>query len=283
MQLVDGNYVDGWDDPRMPTISGLRRRGYTPESIRNFQEKIGVAKRENIIELELLEHMIREDLNKKAPRVMAVLDPIKLIIDNYPEGKTEMISTENNPEDPNAGEREVPFSRELYIEREDFMEDPPKKFFRLGPNREVRLKSAYIIKCTSFEKDEDGNVTVVHCEYDPETKSGMPKSNKKVKGTLHWVSAPTAINAEVRVYDRLFTVPDPDGDKSKSFLDFINPNSINIKSNCKMEPSLANAKKGIGYQFQRLGYFCLDKNSTDEKLIFNKTVGLRDTWKKNNN
>ncbi len=281
MQLVEGKYVDGWDDPRMPTISGLRRRGYTPESIRNFQEKIGVAKRENIIELELLEHMIREDLNKKAPRVMAVLDPIKLIIDNYPEGKTEMISTENNPEDPEAGEREIPFSRELYIERDDFMENPPKKFFRLGPDREVRLKSAYIVKCTSYEKDEDGNVTVVHCEYDPETKSGMPKANRKVKGTLHWVSAPTAIDAEVRVYDRLFTVPDPDGHKDKSFLEFVNPDSIKIKSNCKMEPSLANAQKGIGYQFQRLGYFCLDKNSTDDKLIFNKTVGLRDTWKKN--
>ncbi|MDR2085076.1 MAG: glutamine--tRNA ligase/YqeY domain fusion protein [Bacteroidales bacterium] len=282
LELVKKNYVDSWDDPRMPTISGLRRRGYTPESIRTFHEKVGIAKRENVIEMELLEFMIREDLNKKAPRVMAVIDPVKLIIDNYPEGKTEYFSTENNPEDPNAGTRNIPFSNELYIEREDFMEDPPKKFFRLSPGNEVRLKSAYIIKCTSVKKDSKGKIIAIHCDYDSETRSGAPQSNRKVKGTLHWVSAKHAINAEVRIYDRLFNDPNPDGHKDIDYLEFLNPESITVKNNCKLEPSLANAKKGIGYQFQRLGYFCLDKYADNENLIFNKTVGLKDTWSKKN-
>ena len=280
LELVNGKYVDGWDDPRMPTIAGIRRRGYTPESIRQFMEKVGVEKRDNVIEMGLLEFAVREDLNKRAPRVMAVLDPVKLVIDNYLDDKVEYLTTENNPEDPTAGTREIPFSKELYIEREDFMEEPPKNFFRLGPNREVRLKSAYIVHCVSYEKDDDGNVTVIHCEYDSETKSGMPKSNKKVKGTLHWVSASQAIKAEVRIYDRLFTDPDPAGHKDVDFKEFINPNSITVKQNCQLEPSLANAQKGVGYQFQRLGYFCLDKYSTSDKLIFNKTVGLKDSWKK---
>lgn len=281
LTLVNEHYVDGWDDPRMPTIAGIRRRGYTPESIRNFMEKVGVEKRDNVIEMSLLEYSVREDLNKKAPRVMAVLDPVKLVIDNYPDGMVEYITTENNPEDPEAGTRELPFTKELYIERDDFMEEPPKNFFRLGPDREVRLKSAYIIKCTSYEKDADGNITVIHCTYDAETKSGMPQANRKVKGTLHWVSAQHAIDAEVRIYDRLFTDPDPAGHKDKDFLEFINPDSIHIMSNCKLEPSLKNAQKGIGYQFQRLGYFCLDKYSTPDKPVFNKTVGLKDSWKKN--
>ena len=277
LTLVNEHYVDGWDDPRMPTIAGIRRRGYTPESIRNFMEKVGVEKRDNVIEMSLLEYSVREDLNKKAPRVMAVLNPVKLVIDNYPDGMVEYITTENNPEDPEAG----PFTKELYIERDDFMEEPPKNFFRLGPDREVRLKSAYIIKCTSYEKDADGNITVIHCTYDAETKSGMPQANRKVKGTLHWVSAQHAIEAEVRIYDRLFTDPDPAGHKDKDFLEFINPDSIHIMSNCKLEPSLKNAQKGIGYQFQRLGYFCLDKYSTPDTPVFNKTVGLKDSWKKN--
>ena len=281
LTLVNEHYVDGWDDPRMPTIAGIRRRGYTPESIRNFMEKVGVEKRDNVIEMSLLEYSVREDLNKKAPRVMAVLNPVKLVIDNYPDGMVEYITTENNPEDPEAGTREIPFTKELYIERDDFMEEPPKNFFRLGPDREVRLKSAYIIKCTSYEKDADGNITVIHCTYDAETKSGMPQANRKVKGTLHWVSAQHAIEAEVRIYDRLFTDPDPAGHKDKDFLEFINPDSIHIMSNCKLEPSLKNAQKGIGYQFQRLGYFCLDKYSTPETPVFNKTVGLKDSWKKN--
>ncbi|MBR0122455.1 MAG: glutamine--tRNA ligase/YqeY domain fusion protein [Bacteroidales bacterium] len=280
LTLVNEHYVDGWDDPRMPTIAGIRRRGYTPESIRNFMEKVGVEKRDNVIEMSLLEYSVREDLNKKAPRVMAVLDPVKLVIDNYPDGMVEYITTENNPEDPEAGTRELPFTKELYIERDDFMEEPPKNFFRLGPDREVRLKSAYIIKCTSYEKDADGNITVIHCTYDAETKSGMPQANRKVKGTLHWVSAQHAIDAEVRIYDRLFTDPDPAGHKDKDFLEFINPDSIHVMSNCKLEPSLKNAQKGIGYQFQRLGYFCLDKYSTPDKPVFNKTVGLKDSWKK---
>ncbi|MBR5719616.1 MAG: glutamine--tRNA ligase/YqeY domain fusion protein [Bacteroidales bacterium] len=281
LTLVNEHYVDGWDDPRMPTIAGIRRRGYTPESIRNFMEKVGVEKRDNVIEMSLLEYSVREDLNKKAPRVMAVLNPVKLVIDNYPDGMVEYITTENNPEDPEAGTREIPFTKELYIERDDFMEEPPKNFFRLGPDREVRLKSAYIIKCTSYEKDADGNITVIHCTYDAETKSGMPQANRKVKGTLHWVSAQHAIEAEVRIYDRLFTDPDPAGHKDKDFLEFINPDSIHIMSNCKLEPSLKNAQKGIGYQFQRLGYFCLDKYSTPDTPVFNKTVGLKDSWKKN--
>ena len=280
LELVNGKYVDGWDDPRMPTIAGLRRRGYTPESIRNFMDKVGVEKRDNVIEMSLLEYSVREDLNKRAPRVMAVINPVKLVIDNYPDDKVEYVDAENNPEDENAGTRKLPFSKELYIEADDFMENPPKDFFRLGPDREVRLKGAYIIRCVSYDKDENGNITAVHCTYDPETLSGMPMANKKVKGTLHWVSAKHAIDAEVRIYDLLFTDPDPAGHKDKDFTEFINPNSMKIMKNCKLEPSLKEAQKGVGYQFQRIGYFCLDKYSTPDNLVFNKTVGLKDSWKK---
>ena len=281
LELVEGGYVDGWDDPRMPTISGLRRRGFTPESIRNFADRIGVAKRDNVIDLGLLEFSLREDLNKRAQRVMAVLHPLKITITNYPENVTEELDAVNNPEDPSMGKRKVPFSRELYIERADFMEDPPKKFFRLKPGGEVRLRYAYIIKCEEVVKDENGNVVELLCTYDPETKSGTGKSNKKVKGTIHWVSAPHAFEAEVRLYDRLFSVEDPAGDKEKDFKEFINPNSLEILENCKMEPFLKNAKVGDRFQFERLGYFCVDsKYTTEEKLVFNRTATLRDTWAK---
>ena len=280
LQLVQEGHVKGWDDPRMPTISGMRRRGYTPASIRNFVDKIGIAKRENIIDVALLEHSVREDLNKTAPRVMAVLDPIKLIIDNYPDEKVEDLETINNPEDESMGVRSMPFCKEVYIERNDFMEDPPKKFFRLAPGQEVRLKSAYVIKAESVEKDEYGNITVVHCTFDPDSKSGSSTITRKVKGTLHWVSARHSLDAEVRQYDRLFMDPDPDGHKDKNFMDFLNPDSLTIIQNCKVEPSLASAKYPDQFQFQRLGYFNCDKDSNGEKLIFNRTVGLRDTWSK---
>ncbi len=281
LELVEGGYVDGWDDPRMPTISGLRRRGFTPESIRNFADRIGVAKRDNVIDLGLLEFSLREDLNKRAQRVMAVLHPLKITITNYPENVTEELDAVNNPEDPSMGKRKVPFSRELYIERADFMEDPPKKFFRLKPGGEVRLRYAYIIKCEEVVKDENGNIVELLCTYDPETKSGTGKSNKKVKGTIHWVSAHHAFEAEVRLYDRLFSVEDPAGDKEKDFKEFINPNSLEILENCKMEPFLKNAKVGDRFQFERLGYFCVDsKYTTEEKLVFNRTATLRDTWAK---
>jgi glutaminyl-tRNA synthetase len=281
LELVENNYVSGWDDPRMPTISGLRRRGYTPESIRNFADRIGVAKRDNIIDVGLLEFSVREHLNKTAPRVFAVLNPVKLTITNYPEGKTEMITLENNPEDETAGTREIPFGRELYIERDDFMEDPPRKFFRLGPGREVRLKGAYIIKCEDYVKDENGNITEIICTYDPETKSGSGVS-RKVKGTLHWVSAQDAIDAEVRIYDRLFSDEDPAGHKDKDFKEFLNPDSLSVLTGCKLEPTLATAQPDDKFQFQRLGYFCVDKDSTKEHLIFNRTVPLRDSWAKKN-
>jgi glutaminyl-tRNA synthetase len=281
LELVENNYVSGWDDPRMPTISGLRRRGYTPESIRNFADRIGVAKRDNIIDVGLLEFSVREHLNKTAPRVFAVLNPVKLTITNYPEGKTEMITLENNPEDETAGTREIPFGRELYIERDDFMEDPPRKFFRLGPGREVRLKGAYIIKCEDYVKDENGNITEIICTYDPETKSGSGVS-RKVKGTLHWVSAQDAIDAEVRIYDRLFSDEDPAGHKDKDFKEFLNPDSLSVLTGCKLEPTLATAQPDDKFQFQRLGYFCVDKDSTQEHLIFNRTVPLRDSWAKKN-
>ena len=280
LQLVQEGHVKGWDDPRMPTISGMRRRGYTPASIRNFVDKIGIAKRENIIDVALLEHAVRDDLNKTAPRVMAVLDPIKLIIDNYPDEKVEDLETINNPEDESMGVRSMPFCKEVYIERNDFMEDPPKKFFRLAPGQEVRLKSAYVIKAESVEKDENGNITVVHCSYDPDSKSGSGTITRKVKGTLHWVSARHALDAEVRQYDRLFMDPDPDGHKDKDFMDFLNPDSLSILENCKVEPSLATAKYPDQFQFQRLGYFNCDKDSNGVKLVFNRTVGLRDTWSK---
>ncbi len=281
LRLVEENIVSGWDDPRMPTISGLRRRGYTPESIKNFIETVGVSKRENSIDVALLEFKIREDLNKTANRVMGVLDPVKVIIDNYPEGKEEILIAENNPEDENSGTREIPFSREIYIEKEDFREEANKKFFRLKLGKEVRLKNAYFITATSCEKDENGEITVIHCTYDPLKKSGSntEESNRKVKGTLHWVSVKHAVKAEVRAYDRLFLDETPDAHKDKDYMEFINPNSLEI-INAFVEPSLQSAKIGERFQFQRLGYFNVDDDSTSENLVFNKTVGLRDSWAK---
>ena len=281
LQLVKEGLVAGWDDPRMPTICGLRRRGYTPESIKNFIQKIGYTKYDGIISVSLLEHSIREDLNKTATRVSAVLNPVKLIITNYPENKVEYLETENNPEDPEAGTHQIPFTRELYIERDDFMENPPKKFFRLAPDQEVRLKSAYIIKCTGIKKDSDGNVEEIYCEYDPDTRSGMPGSMRKVKGTLHWVSAEHSSTAEVRLYDRLFNVENPAEEKDVDFRELLNPDSLKIVDNCRIEPYLAeNAKPGNRYQFQRTGYFCVDPDSTDGHLVFNRTVSLKDSWEK---
>ena len=281
LQLVKEGLVAGWDDPRMPTICGLRRRGYTPESIKNFIQKIGYTKYDGIISVSLLEHSIREDLNKTATRVSAVLNPVKLIITNYPENKVEYLETENNPEDPEAGTHQIPFTRVLYIERDDFMENPPKKFFRLAPDQEVRLKSAYIIKCTGIKKDSDGNVEEIYCEYDPDTRSGMPGSMRKVKGTLHWVSAEYSSTAEVRLYDRLFNVENPAEEKDVDFRELLNPDSLKIVDNCRIEPYLSeNAKPGNRYQFQRTGYFCVDPDSTDGHLVFNRTVSLKDSWEK---
>ncbi len=282
LELVEEGLVNGWDDPRLPTISGLRRRGYTPASLRNFAERVGVAKRDNVIDLSLLEFCIREDLNKSAPRVMGVLDPVKLIITNYPANTSEDLAIENNPEDPEGGERQVPFSRELYIERDDFMEDPPKKFFRLGPGREVRLKGAYIIECTGSTKDEQGQITEIHATYDPDTKSGEDISGKKVKGTIHWVSAEQAIPAEVRLYDRLFSEPDPTGHEGHDFKAFLNPDSLHVIETAYVEPSLKDAQPGDRFQFMRKGYYCVDPDTTDEKLVFNQTVTLRDSWAKQN-
>lgn len=281
LKLVEEGVVNGWDDPRMPTISGLRRRGYTPTAIRKFVETVGVAKRDNVIDVSLLEFCIREDLNKKAPRVMAVLNPVKVVITNYPENEAEWLDAENNPEDENAGSRKVPFSKELYIEREDFKEEANRKFFRLTLNKEVRLKNAYIIKGESVVKDEDGNILEIHCTYDPKSKSGSgtEESMRKVKGTLHWVSVAHAISAEVRVYDRLFNHEAPDGDKEKDYMDFLNPDSLNIV-NAYVEPSLKETTPGVQLQFQRLGYFNVDNDSSAAQLVFNKTVGLRDTWAK---
>lgn len=281
LHLVEKGIVQSWDDPRMPTISGLRRRGYTPESIRKFAETIGIAKRENVIDVSLLEFCIREDLNKTAPRVMGVLDPVKLVISNYEEGKEEWLETENNPEDESAGTRKIPFSKELYIEREDFKEEANRKFFRLTIGKEVRLKSAYIIKGEKVIKDEKGEIIEIHCTYDPESKSGSgtEESLRKVKGTLHWVSIPHAIEAEIRLYDRLFTVATPDSDKDKDFMEFINPDSLKIIKGF-VEPGLKTAGVSEKFQFQRIGYFCIDKESTEERLIFNRTVTLRDSWEK---
>ncbi|TFH27981.1 MAG: glutamine--tRNA ligase/YqeY domain fusion protein [Bacteroidia bacterium] len=279
LNLVKEGHVKGWDDPRMPTLTGLRRRGYTPESIRNFNDSIGYTKVMAQNDVGLLEFAVREDLNKKAPRVMAVLNPLKLIITNYPEDRSEEMETINNPEDESMGSRTIPFSREIYIEKEDFMEDPPKKFFRLGPGREVRLKSAYIIKCEDYKKDEKGEVTEVYCTLDQATRSGGPEADRKVKGTLHWVSARHAIEAEVRLYDRLFSDPDPAGHKDKSPVDFLNPDSLKVITGY-VEPSLKNAKVLDHFQFQRLGYFNVDPDSTPEKLVFNRTVTLRDNWSK---
>ena len=279
LELVQEGYVSGWDDPRMPTISGLRRRGYTPESIRSFADKIGVAKRDGMIDVALLEHTIREDLNKRAPRVMVVLKPLKVIITNYPDGKIEELDAINNPEDPSMGKRILPFSKEVYIEQDDFREVPPKKFYRLYPGNEVRLRYAFIIKCNEVIKNEAGEVTEIHCTYDPETKSGTG-STRSVKGTIHWVSARHAIKAEARIYDRFFLTEDPLGDKEKDFKDLINPNSLEILSNCQIEPSLANVKAEEKFQFERQGYFCVDPLSTEKLIIFNRTVPLRDSWAK---
>ncbi len=282
LQLVEEGYVRGWDDPRMPTISGLRRRGFTPESIRDFCERIGVAKRESLVDYALLEHCLRQDLNKKAPRVMAVLRPLKVVIDNYPEGKEEWLEAENNPEDPGMGKRKIPFSREIYIEKDDFREHPPEKFFRLSPQKEVRLKHAYYIKCERVVKDErSGDILELHCTYDPETKGGWSKDGRLVKGTLHWVSASHALDAEVRLYDHLFLKKNPaEESEEKDFRAFLNPRSLEILSSCKVEPSVKNARPGTHYQFLRLGYFCVDPDSKERKLVFNRTVTLRDTWAK---
>ena len=279
LELVEGGFVSGWDDPRMPTISGYRRRGYTPQSIRNFAEKIGIAKRDNTVEISLLEHSVREDLNKRAPRVMAVLQPLKIVIENYPEEQTEELAAVNNPENPEAGTRNVPFSRELFIEQNDFMEDPPRKFFRLAPGREIRLRYAYFITCTQVIKDENGHVIEIRCTYDPETKGGSAPDGRKVKGTIHWVSAKHCLDAEVRLYDRLFSVPNPgrDGDFKKN----INTDSLQVLTHCKVEPSLKNTDPSVTVQFERKGYFCVDfVDSSPEHLIFNRTVPLRDSWKK---
>jgi len=278
-QLVKDGHVSGWDDPRMPTLAGLRRRGYTPKSIRNFCDLIGVAKRDSMVDVAMLEHSVREDLNKLAPRVMAVLRPLKLVIKNYPEGQVEKLVAINNPEDESAGTRTVPFSRVLYIEQDDFKEDPPKKFFRLAPGREVRLRYAYIIKCEEAVKDANGDVVELRCTYDPETKSGAGQSGRKVKGTIHWVSAAHAIDAEVRLYDRLFDKPKPAAEAD--FHECLNPNSLEQLTACKLEPSLADAEPEARYQFERLGYFCVDsKDSGQGKLVFNRTVPLRDAWAK---
>jgi glutaminyl-tRNA synthetase len=281
LQLVNEGHVKSWDDPRMSTISGMRRRGYPPMAIRNFADTIGIAKRTNLIDVSLLEFCVREELNKTAPRVMAVLDPVKLVITNYPEGKEEWLEAENNPEDESAGFREVPFSRELFIEREDFMEEANSKYFRLTLGKEVRLKNAYIIKGESVVKDADGNITEIHCTYDEDSRSGSGSeaSMRKIKGTIHWVSIPHAVKAEIRIYDRLFSHEAPDGDKDVDFKSYINPDSLKVITGY-LEPSLKSAEAGERYQFQRLGYFCVDPDTNAEKLVLNKTVGLRDTWAK---
>ena len=281
IQLVEEGDVSGWDDPRMPTLSGLRRRGYTPESIRDFCNRIGIAKADNLVDIALLEYCVRQDLNKRAPRVMAVLSPLKVIIDNYPDGEVESLDADNNPEDPSAGTRKIPFSRELYIEREDFMEDPPKKYFRLAPGREVRLKHAYYIKCERVVKDEHGNVVELHCTYDPETRGGWSQDGRKVRGTLHWVSAPHSHRAEVRMYDHLFIKPNADDvEDGVDFKANLNPDSLKVLTACRVESSLAGAAPGSRFQFLRQGYFCVDPEAASETLIFNRTVSLRDTWAK---
>ena len=281
LQLVQQRHVAGWDDPRMPTICGLRRRGYTPESIRDFCSRIGVAKKENVIDVAQLEHSIREDLNRRAPRVMAVLRPLKLVITNYPENQIEEVDVINNPEDESAGTRKVPFSRVLYIEHDDFKEDPPKKFFRLSPGREVRLRCAYFVTCTDVVKDAAGEVVEVRCVYDPATRGGDAPDKRKVKATLHWVSAQHAVPIEVRLYDRLFTIEDPERtEEGHTFVDHMNPASLDVLPNCQAEPSLAHAAVPARFQFERLGYFCVDPDSQPGALVFNRTVSLRDTWAK---
>jgi glutaminyl-tRNA synthetase len=285
LELVEEGYVSGWDDPRLPTIRGLRRRGYTPESIRNFCTRIGVAKKNSVVDMAQLEHAVREDLNKRAPRVMAVLRPLRIVLENYPEDQVEEMEAINNPEDPDAGVRMVPFSRVLYIEREDFREDPPKKFFRLAPGREVRLRYAYLITCQSVVKDEGGEIVELRCTYDPETRGGSAPDGRRVKGTLHWVSAAHAVPAEVRLYDRLFTVEDPGAvEEGGDYKSYLNPNSLEILTGCQVEPSLANAEPGYRCQFERQGYFSVDPDSSPDSstpsLVFNRTVALRDSWAK---
>jgi len=277
-QLVDGGYVDGWDDPRMPTLSGMRRIGYTPGAIRSFMDEVGIAKRDNVMEIAKLESILRVDLNKRAQRRMAVLNPLKVVITNYVENESEELDAVNNPEDETAGTRSIPFSRELYIEQDDFMEDPPKKFFRLAPGREVRLRYAYFITCHDVVKDDKGNIVELHCTYDPATKGGSAPDGRKVKATIHWVSANDAVDAEVRLYDRLFSVPNPAS--AESFEDVLNPDSLTVLNACKLEPSLGASAIGEYIQFERLGYFFMDLNSTDERLVFNRTVPLRDSWAK---
>ncbi len=283
LQLVKEGYVSGWDDPRMPTICGFRRRGYTPESLRNFCEKIGVAKRDNVIDYSVLEFCLREHLNKVAPRMMAVLNPVKVVITNYPDDQVETLTAINNPEDESAGSREIPFCKELYIDRDDFMENPPKKYFRLTPGQEVRLRYAYFITCQDVIKDADGNITEIHCTYDPASRGGNSPDGRKVKGTIHWVSAHHAIDAEVRLFDRLFNVESPDEvEEGKTFLDNLNPDSLKVLNNCKLEPALANVKVLDKMQFERVGYFCVDKDSTPEHLVFNRACTLKDSWAKIN-
>jgi len=279
-ELVDGGYVNGWDDPRMPTISGMRRRGYPPPAIRDFCSRVGVAKKENTIALELLEHCVRDELNRTAPRFMGVLHPLKVVIDNYPEDQVEEMDAVNNPEDPDAGTRKVEFSKTLYIEQEDFMEVPPKKFYRLAPGREFRFRYAYFITCTDLVKDDEGNITELHCTYDPATKGGDAPDGRKVKSTIHWVSTKHAIDAEVRLFDKLFTVEDPLGQKGGEFKDLLNPDSLNILPSCKMEPGLGSLKPSDRIQLERQGYFCVDPDSTDGNLVLNRTTTLRDTWAK---
>ncbi len=281
LALVEGGFVSGWDDPRLPTIGGLRRRGYTPESIRDFCTRIGVAKKSSVVDMAQLEHAVREDLNKRAPRVMAVLRPLRIVLENYPEDQVEEMDAVNNPEDPEVGTRKIPFSRVLYIEREDFKEDPPKKFFRLAPGREVRLRYAYLITCQSAVKDESGEIVELRCTYDPETRGGSAPDGRRVKGTLHWVSAAHAIPAEVRLYDRLFTVEDPgDVEEGEDYKSSLNPKSLEILTGCQVEPSLANAKPGYRCQFERQGYFSVDPDSSNNSPVFNRTVSLRDSWAK---
>ena len=277
-KLVDGSHVSDWDDPRMPTLSGMRRRGFTPQSIRDFMDEVGIAKRENVMEIAKLEAILRDDLNKRSQRRMAVLNPLKVVIKNYPKNESEELEAVNNPEDDSAGSRKVPFGRELYIESDDFMEDPSKKFFRMAPGREVRLRYAYFITCNKVIKDDQGNVIELHCTYDPETKGGSAPDGRKVKATIHWVSAKDAMDTEVRLYDRLFTVPDPAA--ADNFLDVFNPDSLTVLSHCKIEPSLIEAEIGEQIQFERLGYFCKDTDSTNETPVFNRIVPLRNTWAK---
>ena len=279
VQLVEDGHVSGWDDPRMPTIAAMRRRGYTPEAIRAFCEKLGITKHNSLTDIALLEHCLREDLNRRSPRVMGVLRPLKLIIDNYPDGQVEQMDAVNNPEDPDAGIRQIPFSRELYIEQDDFREDPPRKFFRLSPGREVRLRYGYLVTCTDVVKNDAGEVVEVHCTYDPDSRGGSAPDGRKVKATMHWVSAAHAVEAEVRIYDRLFKTPRP-GKATGNPIDDLNPDSLQVLTNCRVEPSVAGAKPGCRYQFERQGYVCVDPDTTDSRPVFNLTVALRDAWAK---